>query len=153
MDGGLRGYSTKDGSLLWEFNTNIGFPTVNGFFGIGVFPSVDAISEFKMMDSNYSAEFGQAGNAIMNVTMKSGTNQYHGTAYEYLVNEFMNSGQPIYGMNCGSVGFLMNEFREESLRERLRAAIETVIHPLAMRAVSSGRGPRSSSLGCSLGHA
>src|SRR6476660_9116671 len=53
------------------------------------------------------------------------------------LHAFMNTGKPIYGMNCGSVGFLMNEFREESLRERLRAAIETVIHPLAMRAVDA----------------
>ncbi len=37
-----------------------GFPTVNGYFGIGVFPSVDALSEFKMMNSNYSAEFGRS---------------------------------------------------------------------------------------------
>src|SRR5439155_4645070 len=56
------------------------------------------------------------------------------------LHAFMNTGKPIYGMNCGSVGFLMNEFREEGLRERLRAAIETVIHPLAMRAIdASGR--------------
>ena len=41
---------------------------------------------------------------------------------------------PIYGMNCGTVGFLMNEFSEAGLRERLAAAEETVINPLAMRA-------------------
>ncbi len=41
---------------------------------------------------------------------------------------------PIYGMNCGTVGFLMNEFSETGLRERLGAAEETVINPLAMRA-------------------
>jgi len=44
---------------------------------------------------------------------------------------------PVYGMNCGSVGFLMNEFREHGLRERLRAAVETAIHPLTMRAVDA----------------
>src|SRR5437667_2049903 len=57
-------------------------------------PGTDSIQEWAVQTSNYSAEFGQAGNAIMNVTMKSGTNQFHGTAYEYLVNEFMNAGQP-----------------------------------------------------------
>ena len=41
---------------------------------------------------------------------------------------------PIYGMNCGTVGFLMNEYSEHGLRERLAAAEETVINPLAMRA-------------------
>src|SRR5262245_23536176 len=44
---------------------------------------------------------------------------------------------PIYGMNRGSVGFLMNEYREEGLRERLAAAEDSVIHPLSMRAVDN----------------
>jgi hypothetical protein len=57
-------------------------------------PGTDSIQEWAVQTSNYSAEYGQAGNAIMNVTMKSGTNQFHGSAYEYLVNEFMNAGQP-----------------------------------------------------------
>ena len=41
---------------------------------------------------------------------------------------------PVYGMNCGTIGFLMNAYAEETLPDRLRAAEETVIHPLAMRA-------------------
>ncbi len=53
------------------------------------------------------------------------------------LHEFMNTGKPIYGMNRGSVGFLMNEFREEGLRERLRAAERTTIHPLKMTATDS----------------
>ena len=50
------------------------------------------------------------------------------------LHAFMNSGKPIYGMNCGSVGFLMNEFREDRLAERLSAAVQTKVHPLAMKA-------------------
>jgi NAD+ kinase len=50
------------------------------------------------------------------------------------LHKFMNSGKPIYGMHRGTVGFLMNEFAEESLAERLANAHITVIHPLAMRA-------------------
>ena len=46
----------------------------------------------------------------------------------------MRSGKPVYGMHRGTVGFLMNEFNEADLRERLAAAEETVIHPLVMRA-------------------
>lgn len=41
---------------------------------------------------------------------------------------------PVYGMNCGTIGFLMNEFSEEGLPERLAAAEEAVLNPLAMRA-------------------
>jgi NAD+ kinase len=50
------------------------------------------------------------------------------------LHKFMNSGKPIYGMHRGTVGFLMNEFSPERLRERLAAARVTVIHPLVMRA-------------------
>jgi len=46
----------------------------------------------------------------------------------------MKTDKPIYGMHRGTVGFLMNEFREKGLRERLRAAQTTIIHPLVMRA-------------------
>lgn len=42
--------------------------------------------------------------------------------------------QPVYGMNCGTIGFLMNEYAEDGLPERLAAAEEAVINPLAMRA-------------------
>lgn len=57
-------------------------------------PSVDAIEEFAIQTSNYAAEFGQAGGGVFNVTMKSGTNQLHGSGYEYFVNEALNAGQP-----------------------------------------------------------
>src|SRR5688500_15102820 len=50
------------------------------------------------------------------------------------LHAFRNSGKPIYGMNCGTVGFLMNEFREDRLKERLAAAVETSLYPLAMKA-------------------
>ncbi len=51
------------------------------------------------------------------------------------LHAFMNTGKPIYGMNCGSVGFLMNEFREDDLPERVSRAIPNVVNPLAMDAV------------------
>jgi NAD+ kinase len=50
------------------------------------------------------------------------------------LQRFMNSGKPIYGMHRGTVGFLMNEYREGDLHKRLSAAHVTVIHPLLMRA-------------------
>jgi NAD+ kinase len=50
------------------------------------------------------------------------------------LQRFMNSGKPIYGMHRGTVGFLMNEYSEQGLVERLAAAQVTVIHPLLMRA-------------------
>jgi NAD+ kinase len=50
------------------------------------------------------------------------------------LHDFMKSGTPIYGMHRGTVGFLMNDFRADALRERLAAAQVTVIHPLLMSA-------------------
>ena len=44
---------------------------------------------------------------------------------------------PVYGMNCGTIGFLMNEYAEPGLRERLSEAEEEVINPLAMRAIAA----------------
>jgi NAD+ kinase len=46
------------------------------------------------------------------------------------LHDFMNSGKPIYGMNRGSVGFLMNEYRPDNLPERLAAAKTETIRPL-----------------------
>jgi NAD+ kinase len=50
------------------------------------------------------------------------------------LHKFMTSGKPFYGMHRGTVGFLMNEFHLEGLRERLAAAETTLIRPLVMRA-------------------
>ncbi len=50
------------------------------------------------------------------------------------MHRHLNSRIPIYGMNRGSVGFLLNDYREDSLKERLQAAEITVIHPLRMTA-------------------
>jgi NAD+ kinase len=52
---------------------------------------------------------------------------------------FMNTGKPIYGMHRGTVGFLMNEYQDKNLKERLAAAETSVIHPLVMR-TRNGRG-------------
>jgi len=48
------------------------------------------------------------------------------------LHRFMGTSKPIYGMNRGSVGFLMNEFSEDDLIERLEAAHRSVVHPLLM---------------------
>ncbi|HEU0122729.1 MAG TPA: carboxypeptidase regulatory-like domain-containing protein [Bryobacteraceae bacterium] len=67
------------------------FPTVNGFAGLSVFPSVDAVAEFKMQAQNYSAEFGRSMTAVLNVVYKSGTNSFHGSGYEFLRNSVLDA--------------------------------------------------------------
>jgi NAD+ kinase len=53
------------------------------------------------------------------------------------LHAYMNTGKPIYGMNRGSVGFLMNEYRPEGLLDRLQAAKTETLHPLAMRVTTA----------------
>jgi len=67
-------------------------------------PSADSIQEIAYQTSNYAAEFGQAGIAVINMTMKSGSNQYHGSGYEYLVNEDLNAGNPFSHTADGEPG-------------------------------------------------
>ncbi len=55
------------------------------------------------------------------------------------LHHYVGRNLPIYGMNFGSIGFLMNEFHDEDLEDRLGAAVATRIHPLLMRAESRGR--------------
>ncbi len=54
-----------------------------------------------------------------------------------VLHRFMDAPKPIYGMNRGTVGFLMNEFGEDDLRERLEKAHRSVIHPLLMQATDT----------------
>src|SRR5580698_5811731 len=68
-----------------------------GFSNEAVIPSPDAVAEFKVETDNYSAEYGRAGGAIINVTTHSGTNAFHGVAYDYLRNTVLNAFGPFYG--------------------------------------------------------
>jgi hypothetical protein len=56
-------------------------------------PSVDALEEVTIQASNYAAEFGQAGSGLIQYSTRSGTNSFHGSAYDYLVNEALNAHQ------------------------------------------------------------
>ncbi|HEY3131264.1 MAG TPA: TonB-dependent receptor [Acidobacteriota bacterium] len=60
-----------------------------GYFAVS--PSVDAVQEFKIQTSNYSAEFGQTSGAVINVATKSGTNELHGSLFEFLRNDVFDA--------------------------------------------------------------
>lgn len=54
-------------------------------------PPVDAIAEFKVMTSDFPAEFGRAGGAIVNATLKSGSNRFHGAVWEFFRNDVLDA--------------------------------------------------------------
>ncbi|HEV2248070.1 MAG TPA: carboxypeptidase-like regulatory domain-containing protein [Terriglobia bacterium] len=56
-----------------------------------VLPPIDAVQEFKVQTSNYSAEIGRAGGAVLNATIKSGSNQLHGDVWEFLRNDKLDA--------------------------------------------------------------
>jgi len=90
-----------------------GQDATNGFMVYGnqaVQQSVDAIQEVSVQTSNFAAEYGQVGGGYINFTMKSGTNQLHGSAYDYFQNEFMNAGLPFTVDNAGT-GHVKNPLR------------------------------------------
>ena len=80
----------------------------NTFFGQalgrgGVRPpyqfSEESVQEFQVNQNGFSAEFGRAGGAVINVVTKSGTNQFHGGAFEYFRKEALNSNDPVVKAN------------------------------------------------------
>src|SRR5215813_1648526 len=77
--GGSRAQSTD-----WLLDGNDNNELTAG--GIAILPSIDAIQEFKVLTYNYSAEFGTRAGPTVLVTTKSGTNQYHGSVFEFFRN-------------------------------------------------------------------
>ncbi len=79
-------------------NNNTFFGQTLGRTGSGRAPyqfSQDAVQEFQVNSNDYSAELGNAGGAVINVVTKSGTNQFHGTAFEFYRDRAMNANDPI----------------------------------------------------------
>jgi hypothetical protein len=94
-----------------QANVNGQFFTANGFLldgtenesailGIAVInPNIDSLQDFKVTTSNYDAEFGAASGALIQATTASGTNQLHGTLFEFLRNNAANAADPFTLLN------------------------------------------------------
>ena len=83
--------STYNNFLLDGLDNNENGTSNQGYSSQLVQPSPDAIAEFQVITSNYSAEYGRVGGAVINAVLRSGTNQFHGTAYEFVRNTDLNA--------------------------------------------------------------
>ncbi len=70
---------------------------------LNVYPNVEAIAEFKVLTSNYGAQYGRNGSGTIEVETKSGGNAFHGSAFYYGRNEFFNARSWAEGQNTPSV--------------------------------------------------
>ncbi|MBI3696616.1 MAG: carboxypeptidase regulatory-like domain-containing protein, partial [Acidobacteria bacterium] len=81
------GMRTRDNNFLLDGVDN----NETWLNSVVVFPSVDALQEFKVQTSTYSAEFGRSSGGVVNIQVKSGTNDLHGSLFEFLRNDKLDA--------------------------------------------------------------
>jgi hypothetical protein len=83
----------------------------NPILVVAMFPSPDALQEFKVQTTMYSAEYGRTSGGVINMVMKSGTNQIHGSAYDFLRNSILDSNN-FFANEAGNslASFKRNQF-------------------------------------------
>ncbi len=93
----VNGERSEFNNFLLDGVDNNAYGTSNqGFSNQAIPASPDAISEFRVETDNYSAEYGRSAGAVINVSIRSGTNHVHGKAYDYLRNTIFNAVGPFY---------------------------------------------------------
>ncbi len=91
----VNGQRSEFNNFLLDGLDNNAYGTSNqGFSNQAIQPSPDAISEFNVETDNYSAEYGRSAGAVINVSIRSGSNRFHGKAYDYLRNTVFNAIGP-----------------------------------------------------------
>jgi hypothetical protein len=97
MNGGRTEYNN------WELDG--GDNMDNGSNGtLNVYPSIDAISEFKVLTSNYGAQYGRNGSGTVEVETKGGTKAFHGDVYEFVRNDAFNAQNYFNSVAAGGTG-------------------------------------------------
>ncbi len=110
---GLR--ATQNDFLLDEIDNNSAIVSVQNGKDYVIQTAVDALADFKIQTNNYNAEFGRAAGAVLNATVKSGSNQIHGDVWEFLRNDvfdandyFLNhAGKPRTEFKRNQFGFTL----------------------------------------------
>ncbi len=107
----VNGQRSELNNFLLDGVDNNAYGTSNqGFSNQVIQPSPDALAEFKVENNNYSAEFGRATGAVINVSIRSGTNQLHGTVWEFLRNTDLNATGFFKPVNGVKPAFNQNQF-------------------------------------------
>ena len=101
--GGSRAQSTD-----WLLDGNDNNELTAG--GIAILPSIDAIQEFKVLTYNYSAEYGTRAGPTVLVTTKSGSNQFHGSLFEFFRNTKLDASSYSFGSTRPKEQFNLNQF-------------------------------------------
>jgi hypothetical protein len=103
----VNGSRPNQSSFLLDGGAN----SETAFNGPGYFPNVDLVQEYKVQTNNYSAEFSNTAGGVINVVTKSGSNQIHGSAYEFLRNDKLTATDFFVNGAGGQKGtFRFNQF-------------------------------------------
>ena len=102
--------SLQNNFLLDGVDNNSNLPDLLNETNYVIQPSVEALEEFKVQTNAYSAEFGRGNGAIINATIKSGTNKFHGSAYEFLRNEKFDAKNFFDDPNSRIAPYKQNQF-------------------------------------------
>ena len=103
----INGQRSSDTDILLDGGENVDLFTAE----VGQSVPLDSVQEFRVATSNYTAEYGRAGGGVINVTTKSGTNQFHGSLYEFnrvsalAANTYQNDANDV-----AKPGFTRNQF-------------------------------------------
>ena len=96
----INGQRSAFNNFLLNGLDNNSYGTSNqGFANENIPPSPDAVSEFRIETDNYSAEYGRASGGVINASIRRGTNQFHGRAWDYIRNTVFNAIGPFASLN------------------------------------------------------
>ena len=115
--------SLQNNFLLDGVDNNSNLPDLLNETNYVIQPSVEALEEFKVQTNAYSAEFGRGNGAIINATIKSGTNSFHGSAYEFLRNEKLDAKNFFDDPNSPIAPYKQNQFGFTLRADRLSTAV------------------------------
>ncbi len=102
--------SLQNNFLLDGVDNNSNLPDLLNETNFVIQPPIDALEEFKVQTNAYSAEFGRGNGAIVNAVIKSGKNQLHGSLWEFLRNEKLDSRNYFDDRNAKTPSYKQNQF-------------------------------------------